>query len=211
MEQLLYFTNMVSTLTVLPSSDLHLHLETLLTHQGPKTPAFEYIIVISPHSHEVLIILLILLEAPKCVPWKLLLVVSKCRESNVHHSCCSITVLCILQWEQHAVLSGHTSAVNAVAAIGVQDENKPERTVVVTASADSTVKIWNRNRKGGKLEKCWTVHILVESQILCSLTQVDQDNSTTQSGNSPFILGLCSNWLLRGLYTVCCVSMNGAF
>ena len=55
-------------------------------------------------------------------------------------------------WQQYAVLTGHTNAVNAVCSMCVPNSKGTERTLVVTASADSTVKIWERSKKGGKLD-----------------------------------------------------------
>ena len=50
------------------------------------------------------------------------------------------------------ILSGHTGPVTAVEAChisGPNGESQNDRTVLVTASADSSVKIWRRNGQGG--------------------------------------------------------------
>jgi len=58
----------------------------------------------------------------------------------------------VSQWEVSAILEGHQGAVNSVAAISILPTNKEEkRTVIVSASADSTVRIWHRKGPGGKI------------------------------------------------------------
>ncbi|XP_068708874.1 elongator complex protein 2-like isoform X1 [Montipora foliosa] len=52
---------------------------------------------------------------------------------------------CNIHWRASDVLEGHQGAVNSVAGINIPSSNKEEqRTVITSASADSTVRIWER-------------------------------------------------------------------
>ena len=59
------------------------------------------------------------------------------------------------QWKISDVLEGHQGAVNSVAGINISLSKKEEsRTVIASASADSTIKIWDRKGTGGT--QLWT-------------------------------------------------------
>ena len=59
--------------------------------------------------------------------------------------------LCIffIQWIRTDSLEGHKGAVIAVAALTVTGDVNGSRTVLATASADSTVRIWEREGSKG--------------------------------------------------------------
>ncbi|KAJ7377066.1 Elongator subunit elp2 [Desmophyllum pertusum] len=56
-------------------------------------------------------------------------------------------------WEVSAILEGHQGAVNSVAAI----TDKRTRTIIVSASADSSVRIWDRKQPGNAFTCLQTV------------------------------------------------------
>lgn len=58
-----------------------------------------------------------------------------------------------MQWKVSFVLEGHQGAVNAVAAVilPVSDNSRATRTIIVSASADSSVRIWERKQTEGTI------------------------------------------------------------
>ena len=52
-----------------------------------------------------------------------------------------------------AILEGHEGAVNSVAAMTIQvsNNNADMKTIIVSASADSSVRIWERIGSGGMI------------------------------------------------------------
>nr|XP_058967609.1 elongator complex protein 2-like [Pocillopora verrucosa]XP_058967610.1 elongator complex protein 2-like [Pocillopora verrucosa] len=62
-------------------------------------------------------------------------------------------------WKVSSVLEGHQGAVNAVAAVilPVSDNSRATRTIIVSASADSSVRIWERKQTEGNFTCLQTV------------------------------------------------------
>ncbi len=62
--------------------------------------------------------------------------------------------MCILQFEAASVLKGHTGTVTVASGVYIPNKDghlthKP-RTLVASASVDSTVRIWNRPESEGR-------------------------------------------------------------
>lgn len=58
---------------------------------------------------------------------------------------------CFLQWVKCDTLSGHNGSIIAVDAITFTGSTAEQETLVLTASADSTVKIWKRESAEGTI------------------------------------------------------------
>ncbi|XP_031562089.1 elongator complex protein 2-like [Actinia tenebrosa] len=56
------------------------------------------------------------------------------------------------KWCIFGVLEGHDSAVNSVASVTINHPDRSQQTIIASASADSTVKIWNRTDDQGEFQ-----------------------------------------------------------